>query len=149
MHLCLCYNYYVCLHQHFYLDLETNNNLRKILQRDHDSADWQFDEELDATDKILSEEELLPLTEMNHLSGSETVPYYQFINERLLEMAKSEIILELVDIDVDMKDDFNKNHNRKFNRKNSFVTHLTKNIMINSSAQVSLYYKHSYCSITS
>lgn len=139
---------YVSLHQHFYLDLETSN-LRKILQREQDSDDWQFDEDLDATDKCLSEEELLPLTEMNHLSGSETIPYYQFINEKLLEMAKSEIILELIDIDVDKKDDFNKCHNRKFNRKNSFVTHLTNNIMENSSAQVSLCYKYLYCSITS
>ena len=97
----------------------------------------------------MNEEELLPLTEMDHLSDSETIPYYQFINKKLLEMTKSEIVLELIDIDVETKDNFNTYPNRKFNRKNSFATHLTNNIMTNSSALVRFCYKHLYCSMTS
>ena len=140
---CIMLQLRISLYQHFYIDLKSSN-LRKILQREQDSTNWQFDKELDATDKSLSEEELLPLTEMDHLSGSQTIPYYQFINERLLEMAKSEIILELIDIDKDTNDDYNKYQNRKFNRKNTFVTYLTNNIMTKSSAQVSFCYVYMF-----
>lgn len=120
-----------------YVDLKTSN-LRQILQREQDSSDWQFDKELDATDKSLSEEELLPLTTMDHsLSGGETVPYYKFINEKLLEIAKSEICLDLLYVDTETKDDFSKHQSRKFDKKFSFCTRLTDSIKTNSSAQVS------------
>ena len=128
--------YYVCINI-IYVDLKTTN-LRQILQQEQDSTDWQFDKELDATDKCLSEEELLPLTEMDHsLSDGETVPYYQFINEKLLEITKSEIIVELLDVNMESKDDFSKHQNKKFNAKCSFVECLTNNRGTNSSAQVS------------
>ena len=75
---------------------------------------------------------------MDHfLSDGETVPYYQFINEKLLEIAKSEIIVELLDVNMESKDDFSKHQNKKFNTKCSFVECLTNNRGRNSSAQVS------------
>ena len=130
MQYCFCINI-------TYLDLETSN-LRKILQKEHDTTDWQFDKELDVTEKCLSEEDLLPLTEMDHtVSGGETVPYYQFINEKLLEVTENKIILELLDVNMEAtKDDFSKYQNRKFNRRNSFVAHVTNSIETDASAQV-------------
>ena len=122
-----------------YVDLKTSN-LRQILQREQDSSDWQFDKELDATDKCLSEEELLPLANMDHsLSGGETVPYFKFINEKLLEMAKSEICLDLLYVDTETKDDFSKHQSRKFDKIFSFATHLTDSVKEKFSAQVSFY----------
>ena len=84
---------------------------------------------MDATDKRLSEAELLPLLEKDHTEEDETVPCYQFINRKLLEIIKCDI-LELLDIDP----------NRRYNvtnREHSVVTHLIGRVMAASSAQVS------------
>lgn len=132
IHTYLCMYAYMYVHVCF-VDLE-NSNLRKILQQlQHDSTDWQFDKEMDATDKRLSEEELLPLTEMNHsLPGDEIIPYYEFINLELQKMTKTEVILELLDVDMETKHTFNFG-----NRKISLFTHLTERVTTASSAQVS------------
>ena len=119
-----------------YVDIE-NSDLQHTLQKL--STEWQFDKELEVTEKVLSEEELLPLTELQHsLKAGDPIPYYQFINRRLLEMANSESILGLLDVDVETKDEQNGGRLFSFsNRETSAVTYLINNAISSASGQVS------------
>ena len=51
--------------------------------------------ELNTAEKYLTEENLIPLMEMQE---SDAMPYYQFINEQLLKMTDTKSILELLDV---------------------------------------------------
>ena len=113
-----------------------NSDLQHTLQKL--STEWQFDKELKVTEKVLSEEELLPLMEMKHSSQGGDIPYYEFINKRLLEMANSESILGLLDVDVETQDEQHYERLLSFsNRKISAVTSLINNAMLTPSGHVS------------
>ena len=94
----------------------------------------ELNKELKATDTF--EEGLIQLAEMQHtLPEGNIIPFYQFINKRLQEMANSEIILGLLDVNFETKDD---QHHDNFN-KVSAIPHWINNVMSASSAQVSSY----------
>ena len=114
-----------------------NTDLPHTLQKL--STEWQYDKDSEITDKVLSEEELLPLTEMTHsLQEGDSIPFYEYINRRLLEMSNSESILGLLDVDVEMKDEQYRDRLLSFsNRKTSAVSYLIDNEMHSPSAQVS------------
>ena len=90
--------------------------------------------ELKITDTV--KEELIELTKMEHTSsGGNTIPFYQFINDYLLEMTRSEIILSLLDVNFEMKQ---AEHNDKLlDFGVSPISYLIKNMISISSAQVS------------
>ena len=93
----------------------------------------ELNTELEVTDTF--EEGLIQLMEMKHgLPGDNTIPFYQFINNWLLEMANDEIILGLLDVHFETKDD--QHHNTMYNREISTI-HLISNVMSTPSAQVS------------
>lgn len=97
----------------------------------------EVNEELEVNDTF--EEWLIQLTEMNHtLTGGNVIPFYHFINKWLLDMTKSEIILGLLDVQFETKDD--QHHNKLFdfnNREILATSHLINNAMSAPSAQVS------------
>ena len=97
----------------------------------------ELNKELEITDTF--EEGLIQLTEMNHtLPGGNVVPFYKFINKLLLDMTKSEVILGLLDVNFEMKDDQHYDKLFKFNsREISAISHLINNAMSAPSAQVS------------
>lgn len=120
-------------------DLKGDNHWKK-LQQQQNSVDQQFDKELDINKEHLGKEELLPLMEMDHRSKEDEVkPFYQYINEELLEITKTENILELLDIDIETNDTKTYQNRRDsfINRELSVVTHLIESVMKASSAQVS------------
>ena len=110
------------------------------------STDWQNDKgmEMEITESVLSEEELIPLTELNYvMPGGDIIPFFQYINRQLLEMASSESILGLLDVD-DVKTKVDQTRDRLFsftNRETSVVSHLINSAMLTLSPQVS------YCTI--
>ena len=93
----------------------------------------KLNKELEVTDTF--EEGFIQLTEMKHgLPGGNTIPFYQFINKWLQEMTNNEIILGLLDVNFEMKDD---QHHDTNNREISAIPHLISNVMSAPSAQVS------------
>ena len=93
------------------------------------------------TDEHLSEEQLILLTEDNHTpSEGETIPFYQFINENLLEKSKSNSVLGLLDINGEKEVDQNHRRLSTFsNIKFSAVSDLINSTMSTCSPQVSNY----------
>ena len=114
-----------------------NSDLQHTLQKL--STEWQIDKDSEITDKVLSEEELNPLTEMSHsLSEGDEIPFYQYINRRLLEMSNSESILGLLDVDIETKDEQYRDRLLSFSsRDTSAVSCLINSEMSAPSAQVS------------
>jgi len=87
----------------------------------------------------LSEEDLISLTDMKHsLPDGDVIPYHEFVNRRILDMTKTESILELLDVDVESTDDQNRGRLFSFsNREKSAVSQLIDNAMTSPSSQVS------------
>ena len=114
-----------------------NTDLQHTLQKL--STEWQIDKDSEIMDKVLSEEELIPLTEMSHsLSEGEVVPFYQYINRQLLEMSNTESILGLLDVDIETKDEQYRDRLLSFSsRETSAVSCLINSEMSAPSAQVS------------
>ena len=114
-----------------------NTDLQHTLQKLN--TEWQIDKDSEITDKVLSEEELIPLTEMRHsLSEGEVIPFYQYINRQLLEMSNTESILGLLDVDTETKDEQYRDRLLSFSsRETSAVSCLINSEMYASSAQVS------------
>lgn len=129
-----CYNSNDALYILHYTDLPWKN-----LQPQQNSADWQFDKELDVTEKHLGEKELLSLMEMDHHSKGGA--YYQYINEELLEIVKNANILEILNVDIEtngIKNSQNRKHSFT-SRELSVVDHLIESVLKASSAQVSCF----------
>lgn len=114
-----------------------NTDLQHALEKL--SNEFQSDKDSEITEKVLTEEELLPLTEMIHsLQGSDTIPFYEYINRRLLEMSNSENILGLLDVEVEIKDEQFRDRLLSFSsRETSAVSYLINSEMSSPSAQVS------------
>ena len=114
-----------------------NSDLQHTLQKL--STEWQIDKDSEIMDKVLSEEELIPLTEMLHsLSEGDVIPFYQYINRELLEMSNSESILGLLDVDIETKDEQYRDRLLSFSSKEtSTVSCLINSEMCAPSAQVS------------
>ena len=115
-----------------------NSDLQYTLQ--NLITDWQYDKGMEITEGVLSEEELIPLTEMSHsMPGGSIIPFHQYINRRLLELANSESILGLLDVDdVETKGDQYRDRLFSFSsRDSSAVSHLIDITMANPSPQVS------------
>ena len=116
-----------------------NSDLQCKLQRL--STDWQSDKgmELEITESVLSEEELISLTEIDYfMPGGDIIPFFQYINRKLLEMARSESILGLLDVD-DVETKVDQTRDRLFsftNRETSVVSHLINSAMLTLSPQV-------------
>ena len=99
---------------------------------------------MENTEKVLSEEELIPLTDMSHsMPGGDVIPFHQYLNRRLLELANSESILGLLDVDdVETKNDQQRDRLFSFSsRETSVVSNLIDITMRAPSPQVS----HSSC----
>ena len=96
---------------------------------------------MEITERVLSEEELIPLTQMDHsMPGGDIIPFYQYINRQLLEFANSESILGLLDVadDVETKNDHHRDRLFSFSsRETSAVSHLIDITMAAPSSQVS------------
>ena len=120
-----------------YAELE-NNNLYTTLQQL--SGNWCYDKELSTPDKYLTEEELIPLLDLQQ--EGDTVPYFKYVNQQLQKILDRENILELLDLDDNTKEDVTRRHSTQFSfdsRENSFVSYLIIDAMATSSAQVSYY----------
>ena len=120
------------LNCNFYVDTD-NSDLQNILNK----LNTEVNEELEVADTF--EEWLIQLTEMNHtLTRGTVIPFYHFINKWLLDTMKSEIILGLLDVQFEKKDD--QHHNKLFdfnNREILATSHLINNAMSAPSAKVS------------
>lgn len=120
----------------YYVELENSNlhaNLKQL------NTNWHYDKELSANEKHLTEEELIPLMELHQEDA--TTPYFEYVNEQLLKITESASVLELVDVDNEMKEDIIRFHSRQFDfgdRKCPVITHLINNVKATSSSQVSL-----------
>jgi len=105
-----------------------------------DSFDQQLDKHLliDAPDKHITEEHLIPLLEMNHsLSQGDDVLFYEIMNRHLLQLVKTANILELLNVDIDNSQD--NRRSRSFsviNKEESVVKELIRNTMDEPSPQV-------------
>ena len=121
-----------CLYVHiliFNVEIE-NKNLHTTLQQL--SANWRYDKELNTPDKHLTEEELIPL--LDSYQEGDTMPYFKYVNEQLQKLLERECILELLDVDGNMREDVTRHHG---NRENSSVSYLISDAIATSSAQVS------------
>lgn len=95
---------------------------------------------MENTERVLSEEELIPLTQMNHsLPGGDIIPFHQYLNRQLLKLANSESILGLLDVDdVETKSDHHRDRLFSFSsRETSAVSNLIDITMRTPSPQVS------------
>ena len=113
-----------------------NTDLQHTLQKL--STEWQIDKDSEITDKVISEEELIPLTEMLHsLPWGDEVLFYQYINRQLFDMSNSESILGLLDVEVEAKDEQYRDRLLSFSsRGTSAVSCLINSEMSDPSAQV-------------
>ena len=70
--------------------------------------------------------------------NSDATPYFKFVNEKLLQMRDGDRILELLDVDGEIKGSVTEHHRRwsNFSDENSIVN-LISNSIETSSAQVS------------
>ena len=85
------------------------------------------------------EEWLIQLAEMKHtLPEGNVIPMYQSINKWILDTIKSEIILGLLDVQFEMKDDQQHDKMLIFNNTEiSPISHLINKATLVPSAQVS------------
>ena len=130
-----------------YIEQE-NNDLRITLEKL--SAIWHNDKELTATDKYLTEEELIPLMESHQKNDAK--PCFECVNEKLKNLIDNESIFKLMDVNNETNEDVTRHHNRKLNfdnREHSAVSDLMDDVMKTSSAQVSycLYIHNCYISL--
>jgi len=126
---------------YIYTDLQGNleSTLRQFI-----GPDQQLDKPLDAPDKYITEEDLIPLMEMTHsLQQGDEVPFFECVNRSLLQLVKSANILELINIDIDNPpENLNQSRSRSFsvaatvNNEESVVKELIRNAMDNPSPQV-------------
>ena len=106
-----------------------------------DSSDQQLDKHLDAPDKYITEEDIIPLLKMNDsLSQGDDMPYYEFINRHLMQLVTTANILELLNVDTETSpENFNKSRSKSFSviaKEESIVKVLIKNTMDQPSPQV-------------
>ena len=111
--------------------------------RQFNGSDQQLDKPLDAPDKYITEDDLIPLMEMTHsLQQGDEIPFFECVNRSLLELVKSANILELINIDIDNPPEhLNQSRSKSFsaatvNNEESVVKELITNVMNNPSPQV-------------
>ena len=124
----------------FLIHKDLESNLQNILKQ-FESTDQQIDQHLDAPDKYISEEDIIPLLQMTHtLQQGNEVPYYEFINSHLLQLVKSANILELLDVDIETPpDNLNKSRTRLLStsvKEESIVREMVRTSMDDPSPEV-------------
>ena len=78
-----------------YTDLD--DHLKKVL-KELENSDHQLNGHLDAPDKHITEDDILPLLKLDH--SVDNVPYYVSINNYLVQLMKTEHILELIEVKI-------------------------------------------------
>jgi len=112
-----------------------NSNLHHTLKQ-------LIEQQLDAPEKQISMEDLIPLLEMDHSSSRGDKLFYQFINNHLQELVETEGILELLTVNNEVHaDNDNQSQPMYFNVASSdgnvqFVKGLINNAIMASSPQV-------------